>query len=278
MAYPSVTYTISNGNPNDGAQVAQNFTDLVNGLSDGTKDLNVAALTANGSITLGDNVADDLTVTASLASTFPIKTNATYAFGSTTKGLTALYFGNSTFTIGLTCPTLAASYTLTLPTAVPASTLPVVMSTAGALSTSAITQAMRAALGEQISSSSGNFSTTTVSSSVSVTNLSVTITTTGRRVFIGLVPDGTSNTSYVGNSSNAGSSALEIKRDGTAVARMQVPYSSLVSGAGGIPVGGYFVIEAPAAGSYTYTVTLDTSSSGGSTFACKYAKLLAYEL
>lgn len=136
MAFPAVTYSITNGTPNDGSQVAQNFTDLVNGFSDGTKDINVMAITGNGAVTLGASSSNDLTLNAALASTIAVKTNATYAFGSATKGLTVYYLGNSTYTIGLTCPSLSASYTLTLPTAVPASTSLVTMSAAGALATS----------------------------------------------------------------------------------------------------------------------------------------------
>lgn len=120
MASPSVTYTFTNGTTADATQVNQNFTDLVNGLSDGTKDLSISALTAagnttlNGNTTLGNASSDDLTVTASLASTIPIKTTATYDIGSSTKGLLGLYLGNSTFTTKLATGA-TASWTFTLP-------------------------------------------------------------------------------------------------------------------------------------------------------------------
>ena len=45
MAFPSITYTFANGEVADPGKVNQNFTDLVNGLSDGSKALNIAALT-----------------------------------------------------------------------------------------------------------------------------------------------------------------------------------------------------------------------------------------
>lgn len=121
MASPSVTYAFTNGTTADATQVNQNFTDLINGLSDGTKDLSISALTAagnvtlNGNTTLGNASSDDLTVTASLASTIPIKTTATYEIGSSTKGLLALYLGNSTFTTKLATGA-TASWTFTLPT------------------------------------------------------------------------------------------------------------------------------------------------------------------
>src|SRR5687768_4250313 len=105
MPAPSVTYTLTNGTTADASQVMQNFNDLINGVSDGTKDLSVnaltlaGALTANGHATLGNASADDLTVNASLASHLPIKTTNSYDIGSSTIGLRALYFGANSQTV-----------------------------------------------------------------------------------------------------------------------------------------------------------------------------------
>jgi hypothetical protein len=55
MAGPSVTYTFVNGNVSDASQVNQNFTDLINGATDGTKDYNINALTCAGTATLNGN-------------------------------------------------------------------------------------------------------------------------------------------------------------------------------------------------------------------------------
>lgn len=44
MPYPSVSYTLTNGTANDAGPVNSNFTDIINALSDGTKNLNIAAL------------------------------------------------------------------------------------------------------------------------------------------------------------------------------------------------------------------------------------------
>lgn len=102
MAYPSVTYTFSNSTTADATQVNQNFTDLINGLSDGTKDLSISAITCagnatfNGNTTIGNASSDDLTITASLASSIPLKTHNTYDIGSvTTLGLRAIYMASS---------------------------------------------------------------------------------------------------------------------------------------------------------------------------------------
>lgn len=122
MAAPSLTYTLTNGTTADASQVMQNFTDLLNGITDGTKDLSISALTVagtatlNGHVNLGNSSADDLTVTASLASSLPIKTNTSYDVGSSTLGLRALYLGGtSTFTGQVLSATLAASRVWTVP-------------------------------------------------------------------------------------------------------------------------------------------------------------------
>jgi hypothetical protein len=125
VASPSVTYTFSNSTTADATQVNQNFTDVINGLTDGTKDLSISALTCagaatlNGAVTLGNASSDDITVTGSLASTVAIKTNNSFNIGSATLGLAGIYLGSSGgFTTRLV-GAATASYTLTLPVAVP---------------------------------------------------------------------------------------------------------------------------------------------------------------
>lgn len=126
MAAPSVTYTFTNGTTADATQVNQNFTDIINGVSDGTKDLSISALTCagtatlNGNINLGNASGDDLSITASLASTLAIKTTTSYDIGSTTIGLRALYLGDAGSAARCTKilgATIASGYTITLPTA-----------------------------------------------------------------------------------------------------------------------------------------------------------------
>lgn len=122
MAAPSLTYSLTNGSTADASQVMQNFNDLLNGYTDGTKDLSISALTCagtatlNGHVNLGNSSADDLTITASLAATLPIKTNTSYDIGSSTKGLQSAYFGGtSTFTGQVKAATLSASRVWTIP-------------------------------------------------------------------------------------------------------------------------------------------------------------------
>lgn len=123
MANPSYTYTLTNGTTADADQVQQNFDDILNGVTDGTKDLSIAALTvagtltANGNVTLGNATADDITVTGSLASSIPIKTDASFDIGSTSLGLRRAYFGGNSNRVGIgASSSTSATWNLTLPT------------------------------------------------------------------------------------------------------------------------------------------------------------------
>lgn len=128
MAAPSVTYSFTNGTTADATQVNTNFTDLINGASDGTKDYTINALvvngaaTFNGAVTLGNASGDAITVTGSLSASLPLAANATYDIGGSTTGLAGLYLGNNTRTTRLVAGTITSSYTLTLPPAVPTKT------------------------------------------------------------------------------------------------------------------------------------------------------------
>lgn len=122
MAYIATTYTFSNSTTADATQVNQNFTDIINGLSDSTKDLAINALalagnlTVNGNSTLGNASSDTLTVTASLASTILVGTTNSYDIGSTTSGLRVLYFGANSKIVGVKASaSMSADWTLTLP-------------------------------------------------------------------------------------------------------------------------------------------------------------------
>lgn len=123
MAFPIYTYTLTNGSTADASQVTQNFNDILNGISDTTKDISVAnitgaaagALTANGNVVLGSSSSKTVTFNASLTTSIPILTNATYDIGSSTLALLSVYLGNSTFTTRVKTAA-TANYTITLPT------------------------------------------------------------------------------------------------------------------------------------------------------------------
>lgn len=147
MAFPSVTYTFANSTASDGPNVSQNFSDLVNGLSDGTKDLSMNAatfagtLTANGNVVLGNSSSDTLTVTASLGSHLVPSANVTYDLGSSTLGMKLVYLGGTgAFTVALKASaSLGANYTFTFPLAVPtfANTTFLTQDTAGVVTNTA---------------------------------------------------------------------------------------------------------------------------------------------
>jgi hypothetical protein len=102
MAAPSVTYTFSNSTTADATEVNQNFTDVINGITDGTKDLTINLLTVNGAasfngnVTLGNATGDDVTVTGRVASDVIPKTAANNTLGNATLTWQSLYLDNTT--------------------------------------------------------------------------------------------------------------------------------------------------------------------------------------
>jgi hypothetical protein len=151
-------------------------------------------------------------------------------------------------------------------------------------------QNKRAALPYQLSASCGSFNSTSVGRSGNVTNLSVTITTTGRPVFIALVDDG-NGASFGGVETSARSinGSLGIYRGtgwngtsyvGTPIGFANLPYLAGVSGGTTIStlISGLSLLDIGAtAGSNTYTVTCATTYSSCS-LTLSNVKLFAYEL
>ncbi len=142
MASPAVTYTFTNGTTADATQVNQNFTDIINGMTDGTKDLSISALTCagsailNGNVTLGNASGDDITVNGSIASHVVSKTTATYNLGSSSIGYLGVYqSAGASYTFSwLGSASASASYTLTVPTATGVVGQGMVVSASGVLS------------------------------------------------------------------------------------------------------------------------------------------------
>lgn len=142
--------------------------------------------------------------------------------------------------------------------------------TTGKINDAAVTQAKRASLGQQVSTTSTGVFSTSGSTFVDVTNCTLSITTTGRPVFIGLQHDGTANTGNVEcGTSTAG--RLKLLRDATTVAIWGVEGSGVQW-----PPGAFWHIDVPAAGTYTYKVQL--SMTTGASIEVDYVKLVAYEL
>lgn len=127
MAAPSVTWTFSNSTTADATQVNTNFTNLVDGASDSTKDYTINAITAagaatfNGNVTLGNGTPDDISILGSIATSIPVKTTFSYDLGTSSIGWKSIYFGSNDSagrTTRIIAGAVSASWTLTLPTAV----------------------------------------------------------------------------------------------------------------------------------------------------------------
>jgi hypothetical protein len=122
MAAPSLTYTLTNATTADASQVMQNLNDLLNGITDGTKDLSISALTCagtvtlNGNTTIGNATSDTLTMTASLASSIIPSADGAVDIGSAAYGLRALYLGDGDGTTGkVVAAALSADRIWTIP-------------------------------------------------------------------------------------------------------------------------------------------------------------------
>lgn len=139
--------------------------------------------------------------------------------------------------------------------------------------------------GVAISGSSGAFSTTS-STPVNVTNLSVTITTTGRPVWIGLIPDGVSSLtpSFIFVETTSGTASTSIigllkggsylnniffgNSDGTSTQHLQrIPPSSI-----------NYIDTAVNGSPGTYTYSIQIQVTVGTDTGIFYARLAAYEL
>lgn len=154
---------------------------------------------------------------------------------------------------------MAADYNLTLPD-VPGATSFMTLTSGGVMGASiaisqGITKPMLAAAGQQLSVSCGNFVSTNISY-VDVSNLSVTITTTGRPVLLMLISAGSlSRISASDTSNGAAIGRFQILRNGVAtIANSQFGKDPAASGANETMFPPMTHLDVPAAGTYTYKV------------------------
>lgn len=137
------------------------------------------------------------------------------------------------------------------------------------IANAAVTAAKRAAITSGESSSCGAFSTTSTSF-VGVTNLSVSISTSGRPVLMFLKADGSGNGAAFRNDSTDGGE-LKFLRGGTEIGRVAIGsfgYQSATCL--------YHMDTSLSAGSYTYTIEI--RSITGAATQLNYFKLFVYEL
>jgi hypothetical protein len=130
-----------------------------------------------------------------------------------------------------------------------------------------VTRAKLAAVGEQISSNSGTF-TTTNAVATDVTNLTVTITTTGRPVMLMLL----GGTLRITGTSGTEWATVGLIRD---VVNTVTSYTFGLNDIR-VPASSVNAVDVIAAGTYTYKVTLQTILSCPASVIS--ARLLAYEL
>lgn len=135
------------------------------------------------------------------------------------------------------------------------------------------------ARGVAISSASGNFNTS-ATSATDITNLSVTITTSGRPVRLCLISAEEEIVSFINiteNSSGDAFAKLTFVRDSTTVSGCT--FGQQDDGSGGdffFPVSSFEYIDTPTAGTYTYKV--QGYILNGDTLQVQDARLVAYEL
>jgi hypothetical protein len=141
----------------------------------------------------------------------------------------------------------------------------------------AVTNAKLAALNYSISASdSGTFSTnSTAATGVAVTNLTVSITTSGRPVLVYMQSNSTDSTEFPGVRTDSTIGTVFFRRDATNIV------ANSISGGGSLtqsPCSAFSYIDAPAAGTYTYTARANTSSGGATELEVHQCKLVAREL
>lgn len=136
--------------------------------------------------------------------------------------------------------------------------------------------------GQQISSSSGAFSTTSASY-VQVTNLSVTVTVTGRPVMVAIQPDGSGNGSFIRSDNiaafnSSSSCGIAFYRDGASIQEINLTNQGFNTVEGGSQTAFFIFDNGATAGSHTYAFY--SKSSNASLWNCQifYVKLVAYEL
>lgn len=132
--------------------------------------------------------------------------------------------------------------------------------------------------GIAVSTSSGSFSTTSASY-VNVTNLSVTLVTTGRPIWVGLVSDNVSSGAELVVFLNTGNAIgiFQFLRGATVVGVQNVQVSGTGSVVSAVPSGSLYCLDIVSAGTYTYTLQA-LSAITGANVSVRNSLLVAYEI
>jgi hypothetical protein len=221
---------------------------------------NEVQITSGGAVNATSSGISSGTATASFVSS-TLVVNADVNKPANVKGASLLMGNNVTSSHYLTLQppaAMAADTTVTLPS-IPGSQSFMTIDTSGNMAGYAsinqgITRSNLASVGQQVSSSSGSAQTASAVF-VDVTNLSVSITSTGRPIIIMFIPD-TSGNGYFG-ASNTGSgtatAGFQLLRGVSTIAATIVAASSSAStGSIFVPPGCMNYIDVVSAGTYTY--------------------------
>lgn len=246
---------------------------------------NQIQITTGGTVNATSSGISSGTASASFVSSVLV-VNAATNTPANIKGASLLLGNNIAASNYLTLspPTaMASSFGLVLPN-IPVSTSFMQLDSSGNMGAAiavlgGITRQNLAAVGQQISSSCGAFNTSSLSL-VDVTNLTITITTSGRPVYLCLIPDGISTAniqvSTVATSGNNGAT-IAILRAGSIISTASMNQTPANSSALTLPPGVISFLDPVGAGTYTYKIqTLTFGSSTSVAFA--NIKLAAYEL
>lgn len=230
-------------------------------------------MTSNGSVNATSSGISSGTASASFsAGVLVVKSSSTSFANIDMQSAILANSGNLSNQLTLQAPSLSGSYSLTLP-AIPASQSFVTVDTSGNISgyapiANGITRSNLAAVGQQVSLSSGNFSTTS-ESAVAVTHLSVSITTSGRPVMVMVQPDGVGAAFF-----SAASTYMNVSVYRGGVSQIQFEFGDQSETT--LYPGCLTWLDTPSAGTYTYAIYV--ASGNGNTIKVNDCVLVAYEL
>lgn len=144
-----------------------------------------------------------------------------------------------------------------------------------------VTKVKRAAAGQQVSVNASG--TTSSTSDTDVTDLNVTITTTGKSVMLYLTKDTTAAQAGLQAGSDVdGYSTFKLFRDATPVAAFRLgtfqSNNSSTNNTFQWPATAICYIDSPAAGTYTYKATMANTTSSAVNVGLQNVKLVAYEI
>jgi len=274
--------------PNTGSDVAELYVSGNELFFNDTTGGNQVQLTSNGTVNATSSGISSGTATASFsAGVLNVKSSST-SFGNVAMQSAVLAnAGNLSNQLTLQAPTLSGSITETLP-AIPVSQSFMTIDASGNMAAYApinqgITRSNLAAVGQQISLSCGTFNSGSSPSGVHsdpITNLSLSITTTGRPVIVMLVPFAAASVKANVATNSAATLSLIIDNGTTDIGEIQLNQNTILgtstTNTSWAWAPSMVCMDTPSAGTITYTASI--LRGAGATATVIGYKLMAYEL